>query len=246
MVALCFGLGAVALADAPPTGKPLVINEFGTYQDQAVWMYRTPDGKYAPGAPVKGTNETLVMPSPAPSPGGAVVGVLLVRHSFDTLGYPMHIALVEKLFAASYQIAIDADNKGAIWEHKYGTPVVEESPNPLAQGSRAAFKAWGPYHADAVPLAQALEPEIQAAFDFAKSALTSITNMPTAQKDLTNYGVLFVDDGNTIWVELGPRFAPDEAPHLGCQTQLGRDMVFGYNKKQPQGNGTVGKFLQCF
>ena len=70
--------------------------------------------------------------------------------------------------------------------------------------------------------------------------------MPAAQKDLANYGVLFVDDGNTVWVEFGPRFAPDEAPHLGCQTQLGRDMVFGYYKKQTDTQGKSGKFLQCF
>ena len=116
LVALCLGLSAAALADAPPNGKPLVINEFGTYQDRAVWLYRTADRKYSFGRPaVIGTNETLVMPSPSPEPGGAVFGVEILRHPFDTLGYPLHIALVEKLFAASYQIAIDADNNGAIW-----------------------------------------------------------------------------------------------------------------------------------
>jgi hypothetical protein len=70
--------------------------------------------------------------------------------------------------------------------------------------------------------------------------------MPESQKNLGNYGVLFVDDGNTIWVEFGPRFAVNERPHLGCQTQLGRDMVFGFNKKQVDDEGTSGKFLQCF
>jgi hypothetical protein len=40
-------------------------------------------------------------------------------------------------------------------------------------------------------------------------------------------------------------FGPGEAPHLGCRTQLGRDMVFGYNKKA-QSDRSTGKFLQCF
>ncbi len=236
-------LAAVALADSP-VGKPLVINESGTYVDKGVWLYRTAAGKYSFGPAVIGTNETLVMPSPSPEPGGAVAGVEIIRHSFDTLGYPMRIALVEKLFAGSYQITINASNNGDLWKYEYGDPVVNEA--PISGKTRAAFKAWGPYHADAVPLAQAPEPEIQAAFDFGKDALNSIGNLPSSQKTLSNYGVLFIDDGNTVWVEFGPRFAPDEAPHLGCQTQLGRDMVFGYNKKQTDNPGKSGKFLQCF
>lgn len=236
-------LAAVALADAP-VGKPLVINESGTYQDKGVWLYRTAAGKYSFGPAAIGTNETLVMPSPSPEPGGAVVGVEIIRHSFDTLGYPMRIALVEKLFAASYQITINASNKGDLWKHEYTDPVADET--PISGKSRAAFKAWGPFHADAVPLAQAPEPEIQPAFDFAKGALNSIGNLPSAQKNLGNYGLLFIDDGSAVWVEFGPRFGADEAPHLGCQTRLGRDMVFGYDKKQQSRQGKSGKFLQCF
>lgn len=239
-------IGAVALADAPP-GKPMVINEFGTYTDKAVWMYRNADGTFSLGSNVTGTNETLAMPSPAPPPGGALDGVEIGRHPFNTLGYPMHIALVEKLFAASYQIIIyaaNADNPKDLWSYDYGVPVANE--RPVLETSRPAFTSWGPFHADAVPLSQAPEPDIQAAFDFAKGSMNSITNLPATQKNLGNYGVLFVDDGNTVWVEFGPRFAPSEAPHLGCQTQLGRDMVFGLNKKQANSNGQAGKFLQCF
>jgi len=235
-------VAAVALADSP-AGKPLVINGSGTYQDKGVWLYRTAAGMYGFGPAVIGTNETLLMPSPSPEPGGAVVGVEIIRHPFDTLGYPMRIALVEKLFAASYQITINASNNGDLWKYEYGDPVVDET--PLSGKSRAAFRSWGPFHADTVPLAQAPEPEIEAAFDFAKSALNSIVNLPDSQKNLGSYGVLFIDDGNTVWVEFGPRFAADEAPHLGCQTQLGRDMVFGYNKKH-SGPVESGKFLQCF
>jgi hypothetical protein len=232
---------AATLADS--TGKGLVINASGTYEDEGVWLYRTPEGKYGFGPAFAGTNELLVMPSPSPEPGGAVVGVEIIRHPFDTLGYPMHIALVEKLFAASYQITINASNAGELWKYEYGDPVINEA--PITNASRPAFKSWGPFPADAVPMAQAPDPELQGAFDFAKGALNSIGNMPDSQKNLANYGVLFIDDGSTIWVELGPRFAPQEAPHLGCQTQLGRDMVFGYDKKRSE-RGKVGKFLQCF
>jgi hypothetical protein len=235
-------LFAVACADAP-LGKPLVVNEPGSFQDQAAWLYQTADGRHSSGPTAKGTNENLVMPSPSPEPGGAVEGVIIGRHPFDTLGYPMHIALVEKLFAASYKVRIYASDSGQIWRYEYGDPVENES--TITKSSRSNFKAWGPFHADAVPLAQAPEPEIQSAFDFAKGALKSISNLPDSQKELANYGVLFIDDGSTVWVEFGPRFGEGEAPHLGCQTQVGRDMVFGYNKKQ-SGSGESGKFLQCF
>ena len=243
IAALCVGLGAVAPADSPAL-KPLAINAAGTFQDKGLWLYRSADGKFGFGPATIGTNELLVMPSPSPSAGGALAGVEVIRHPLDTLGYPLHIALVEKLFAASYQTTINAGNKGELWKYEYGDPVQNEA--PVAGGTAPAVKAWGPFHADAVPLAQAPQPDIAPAFAFAKGALNSIGNLPASQKDLANYGVLFVDDGNTIWVELGPRFGPNEAPHLGCQTQLGRDMVFGFDKKQPDDQGKSGKFLQCF
>ncbi|MGA8100409.1 MAG: hypothetical protein WB810_17275, partial [Candidatus Cybelea sp.] len=149
---------AVACADAP-LGKPLVINKPGSFQDQAVWLYRTADGKHSFGPATKGTNENLVMPSPSPEPGGAVEGVEIGRHPFDTLGYPMHVALVEKMFAASYKVRIYASDNGQIWVYEYGDPVANEA--TITKSSRSAFKAWGPFHADAVPLAQAPELEIQ-------------------------------------------------------------------------------------
>jgi hypothetical protein len=240
---LCIGIAGIALADTPAL-KPLVVNASGTYLDKGVWLYRNADGKYVVGQAVGGTNERLIMPSPSPSPGGALAGVEIIRHPLDTLGYPLHIALVEKLFAASFQTMIEATNDGDLWRYDFGEPVTSEK--PITGGSRPSFKDWGPFHADAVPIAQAPEPNIQAAFNFAKTSLNSIGNMPKSQKNLANYGVLFVDDGNTIWVELGPRFGPDEAPHLGCQTQLGRDMVFGYTKRQSDSGAKAGKFLQCF
>jgi len=77
--------------------------------------------------------------------------------------------------------------------YDFGSPVADEK--AISGGQSETFKVWGAFHADAVPLAQAPEAEVQAAFDFAKGALTSIGNMPESQKDLANYGVLFVDDG---------------------------------------------------
>jgi|SRR5580698_5263579 hypothetical protein len=237
-------LAAVASPPNVFSVKRLMINADGVYHDKAVWLYRTAKGMYTFGTTTDGTNETLVMPSPSPEPGGAVVGVELLRHRFNAVGYPMHISLVEKLFAASNHVAIYAASSGDSWTYAYGDPVTNETPVG-GVNSRSAFKAWGPFHADAVPLSQAPEPEIAVAFNSAKDVLNAIANLPDAQKDMTNYGVLFIDDGQTVWVELGPRFGPTEAPHLGCQTQLGRDLVIGYPKKQ-SAEGKSGAFLQCF
>jgi hypothetical protein len=243
LATFCIGIGAVAVAQTP-NPKPVVVNQTGPYTDKGVWLYRNAAGTYGYGPAVLGTNELLTMPAPSPSPGGSVAGVMLIRHPFDSIGYPLHIALVEKLFAASYQTTIEASEGGDIWKHEFTDPVAVET--PTTGGTRLPFKFWGPFHADAIPFQLAPEPEIQPAFKFAKSALGSIANMPASQKSLANYGVLFVDDGDTVWVEFGPRFGPNEAPHLGCQTQLGRDMVIGYMKKQADAKGTSGKFLQCF
>lgn len=242
MIALVVFGTTVVKADSP-SSNGLTINAAGTFQDKGVWQYRTAEGRYTFGPAVVGTNEVLVMPSPSPPTGGSVNAVEIIRHPFDTLGYPLRIALVEKLFAASYQIAVYAFNTGELWRYDYGNPIINEE--AVTSASRPAFKSWGPFHADAVPMAQAPDPELQTAFDFAKGALNSISNLPEAQKNLANYGVLFIDDGNTVWVEFGPRFAATESPHLGCQTQLGRDMVFGYDKTQLS-RGKAGKFLQCF
>jgi hypothetical protein len=261
LVVLCLGSAIAAVAQSPaatgtplpspspaatfpPGYSPVVLNEHGTYVDAAAWMYKGADGLFSNGPAVKGTNESLPMPSPEPSAGATLAGVTLIRHRFDTLGYPLHIALIEKLFAAAYQIPIFVAWNGELWKHDAGDPIAQEE--PVSRTSRPAFKYWGPFHADEIPFDKAPEPELQSAFAFAKSMMSSIRNMPESQKDLGNYGVFFVDDGQVVWVELGPRFGPDEAPHLGCQTQLGRDMVIGYDKKQPSGAGRVGKFLQCF
>jgi hypothetical protein len=246
LVVLC--VAATPKPSPKPSPKPpanaLRINKDGTYTDKGVWLYGNAPDKYSYGPEVIGTNELLVMPEPSPPTGSAVAGVVVIRHAFDMLGYPMHIALVEKLFAAGYQVPISASQSGELWKYSYGDPIAAE--NLTTGGTRPPFKSFGPYPANAIPMDKAPEPEIQAAFTFAKNAMNQISNLPASQKDLSNYGALFIDDGTTVWVEFGPRFGVNETPHLGCQTQLGRDMVFGYNKTQTNAKGSVGKFLQCF
>ncbi len=67
VVTLCASIAAAALADAA-TGKPLVINEFGTYSDKGVWLYRTAKGLMilVPALTAR-TNCSLCHP-PRPSP----------------------------------------------------------------------------------------------------------------------------------------------------------------------------------
>jgi hypothetical protein len=67
------------------------------------------------------------MPSPEPSPGGAVVAVTIARHPFDTLGYPLHISLVEKLFAAACEIAV-YPTAGSFGNTKTATRSLKKNP----------------------------------------------------------------------------------------------------------------------
>ncbi len=56
------------------------INAQGTFTDVGVWMYHTDDNKYRTGDGVKGTNETLIMPSPSPQYGETLVGITHIHH----------------------------------------------------------------------------------------------------------------------------------------------------------------------
>jgi hypothetical protein len=70
-------------------------------------------------------------------------------------------------------------------------------------------------------------------------------NLPAAQKDITHYAVMFVETDDITWAEFAPVWGPSETPHLGCQTTMGRDMVFGYLKHPPEAGKQGGPFLQC-
>lgn len=229
-----------AATPAPMPGAPLQINAQGTFTDIAAWIYKTPQGTFGfTSTPVIGTNELLNVPPLAGIPSGdAPVGVFVKRHAFDTLGYPMHISLVDKLFARLTKLMISMSTNGGIFSYDPKDPAGKEG---IIQGHAAEISYAGPMPADGP-----IPPDVQDAFAFAKQSLDAITNMAAEQKDLKNYGVLFVRAGDVTWVELGPIFAPDEKPHLGCQTLLGRDMVFAYDPKTSQATDLAGKWLQCF
>ena len=57
MAGLALPVVGAATASPSPSGKPLVTNESGTDPDKAVWLYRTPEGKYGYGPAATGTNE---------------------------------------------------------------------------------------------------------------------------------------------------------------------------------------------
>lgn len=215
----------------------IAINGQGTFRDLGIWLYENPNHTFSFGPATTGTNERLDMPSPSPPAGGSVAGIEIIRHPFDTLGYPLHISLIDKLYAAHLHLGIDVSNNGHIWAWTPGTSVAQE--RSLDDGSMSSVNSFGP-----VPANGAIPQQYQAAFQFATQALASISNMPADQKQLQNYAVLFVVSGTTTWVEFGPVFGQGETEHLGCQTNLGRDMVFGY--EATSSNGSNGMFLQCF
>jgi hypothetical protein len=243
MTAFVAPFAAILLCAATPTpmpGAPLRINAQGTFSDIAAWIYKTPQGTFGfTSTPAIGTNELLNVPPLSGVPSGSTpVGVFVKRHAFDPLGYPMHISLVDKLFAHLTQLTISMSTNGGLFTYDPKDPAAKEG---VVQGHAAQIRYSGPIPADGP-----IPPDVQAAFSFAKQSLDAITNMPPEQKNLKNYGVLFIQDGNITWVELGPIFAPDERPHLGCQTLLGRDMVFGYDARSSQPMDLAGKWLQCF
>jgi hypothetical protein len=64
---------------------------------------------------------------------------------------------------------------------------------------------------------------------------------------MSHYVVMFIETSDKVWLEFAPLLAPNEVPHLGCQAQQGRDMVFGISKKsQPTSAQTAANFIQCF
>ena len=232
---LAIAPGALAVRAGLP---PVRINAEGTFKDVGVWIVQTADKKfrYLPGS--IGTNENVAMPLPALQPGEALSASMRIRHGLQTYGYPMQLSMMEKLFATTNHVtAMDSIGEN-MRKYEPGTPFPQEV--VVSGASPGRFTADGPMPANGpIPAAD------KDAFTYATGALSSIENLPADQKDLAHYAVMFIDDGTNIWVEFGPSFGPTEAPHLGCQTVEGRDMVFAYGKQMtPQGRG--GAFLQCF
>jgi hypothetical protein len=221
------------------------INAQGTFTDAGAWMYETDDKKFRNGDDVKGTNESLLMPSPSPQYGETVVAINYFHHPRDTMGYPVHISLIQKAFANIHKVAIysSGDDDRTMWRYDSGTPFGNEHGTAPGFGRAEAppsYKLTGP-----VPGSAAMPPDYADAVAYLKQALGSIENMPAAQKNLSNYVVMFAETDDTIWMEIAPVPATGEDVHLGCQMQNGRDMVFGYQKKAPAGKHG-GPWLQCF
>ena len=224
---------------ASPFAGKLRINAQGTFGALGIWTYKYPNGTYGHGAVIVGTNETLPMPAPNPPSGSVLAGIFIKSHPFDTLGYPLHVSLVDKSFAQIKKLDVVVSENGETWTYSSGDPAVKETGESGA--ALSTFRSVGPIPADGP-----IPAELQTAFAFAQHAMSSIENLPDAQKSLKNYSALFVITDNTVWVELGPAFADGEAPHAGCQTQLGRDMVFGYDAKGSAAGDVISKWLQCF
>ena len=115
MSVLCAALSTIESTGS--ANEALRINAQGAVTNLGIWLYRTKDGGYGHGDATVGTNEALIMPAPSPPPDGTVAGVLIKRHPFDNLGYPLHIALVEKSFGEFNKIDVIVDDNSGIWSH---------------------------------------------------------------------------------------------------------------------------------
>ena len=223
----------------PPNNSGVKINAQGTFPDVATWIYRTPDGKFGYGPAIKGTNEILV-PTPMQSiTEGVVTAITHVHHQMDTMGYPLHISLYEKLFATTNKVTLFSSVDKMMWKYEPGDPANKESIVSAPGGP--SFTVTGPIDASGL-----IPEQYKPTFEFARNALDSIVNLPDSQKTISHYVVLFAETDTTTWVEFAPVLAPNEVPHLGCQAQQGRDMVFGIRKKSDASKLTEAAFLQCF
>ena len=238
-LALAFTLSSAAVfADSG-----IRINAQGPFTDVGVWMYRNDDNKVRNDVGVRGTNESLIMPSPSPQYGETLVGITHIHHERDTMGYPVHISLIEKAFANLYKVQFFSSGGTMLWRYDAGNPFFRETgsaTSPARADPLQNFTLIGPIAGN-----EAVPPRYQDAVAYLKRALDSIENLPPAQKDLSHYVVLFVETNDTIWMEIAPNPARGESLHLGCQMQNGRDMVFAYVKDQPAGKHG-GPWLQCF
>ncbi|PZR57505.1 MAG: hypothetical protein DLM50_05905 [Candidatus Meridianibacter frigidus] len=156
----------------------------------------------------------------------------------DTYGYPLRVSLLDKVFANNFKVDINVSNGRDIYKYAPGDLFAKET--RISGGGTAKYNAFGPVATDAI-----IPPQFKPAYDFVINALKAVGNMPEDQRNIARYHMLFIETDDVIWIELGPLWATDELPHLGCQTKLGRDMVFGYDKNAPK-ERSGGLFLQCF
>ncbi len=231
----------VAVVTMTPTPMPVgafnLINNHPIYSDSAMWIYQGTRGMgYAPL--ITGTAERIdVLPANVTAEQD-VEGIEIFRHPMNFQAYPMRISLIDKLFASdeklNYIIAPTAEGTRQFDPRRpaYNEDVLH-GPGP------GAFSASGPFPANGAILDQ-----YKPAFDYA-THLLGMLDLPSDQKDLSHYAVMFIDTPTVTWIELGPAFAQGETPHLGCQTKLGRDMVFAY-QKNPEGGKQGGPFISCF
>ncbi len=159
------------------------------------------------------------------------------------MGYPVHISLLDKNFAEAKKLNVIylADSPSSLYRYTLGESNWHEYAVRGGDKSATDFTGTGPIDAStSVPV------QYQTALDFARSRLQSIVNLPSSQKAMANYDVGLVETRDMIWVEFGPHYGAGEEPHLGCQTQVGRDMVFGFLKSDLAQGKNAPRFLQCF
>lgn len=227
-------LSALALVAPVRAGVP-AINAEGTFSDGAAWIYQAQQG-FGFGPLIKGTNENLnVLPPNIPA-GATPTAVELLRHTMDFHGYPLRISLIDKLFAIKEKVEVMSSMDGERREYDPGTPASQEK--VLDGDGTGEYSVTGP-----IPAAGAIPAQYAKAFAYAAGALKQL-NLPDEQKALDRYAVMFVDTRDVTWMEFAPTWGAGETPHLGCQTELGRDMVFGYEKRPPN-DLSGGPFLQC-
>ncbi len=222
-------IGMACLGPYAALGQAIPINT-------AVWMYKGADGDPYTGPRVAGSSERLVMPKPQPQKGDAVVGLTHVRSPLDLHGYPLHISLLEKLFANANRIELFSSNSDQIWSYPAGSTFGTEK--GVENATRPSFEVNGPMRAlGAVP------QKFAGPFTVARTFLAANKSIPATQKMLGRYVVMFVDTSDMTWMEFAPLLARGETVQLGCRTRLGRDMVIGISKRSP---GATVQFIPCF
>jgi hypothetical protein len=175
-LALAFTLSSAAVfADSG-----IRINAQGPFSDVGVWMYRNDDNKVRNDVGVRGTNESLIMPSPSPQYGETLVGITHIHHERDTMGYPVHISPIEKAFANLYKVQFFSSGGTMLWRYDAGNPFFRETgsaTSPARADPLQNFTLIGPIAGN-----EAVPPRYQDAVAYLKRALDSIENQHPLKK----------------------------------------------------------------